>query len=73
MMNMAFYDTPSELASYEFYKTKKEVGENIPVENILHIILPFKTKQLELLLRRKLRLNVCNDTLLPEKVLTLQL
>ena len=51
MMNMVFHGTPSELASYEFYKTKKEIGENIPVENILDKIVPFQTKQLELLLR----------------------
>ena len=48
MMNMAFYDTPSELASYKFYKTKKEIGENIPVENILQTARTFTKKKIKI-------------------------
>ena len=43
-MKMVFNDTPSDLASYNFYKTKKNRGENIPVETILDTLVPLQTK-----------------------------
>ena len=43
-MKRVFNDTHTELASYDFYKTKIKRGENIPVEIILEILVPFETK-----------------------------
>ena len=43
-MKIVFSETPSELPSYDFYKAKKERGENIPVETILYILVPLQTE-----------------------------
>ena len=43
-MKIVFNEIPSELASYNFYKTNRKRSENIPVETILDILVPLETK-----------------------------
>ena len=44
MMKIVFDYSSSDLASFDFYKTKKKRDKKIPLGNILHILVPLQKK-----------------------------